>query len=99
MERSSNTLTERLQSAAERRALIESAKIERLSRSNTSAQQQQSSAMFASTIQNPSLAFGSTRPRNIDLNRPLVTPLRPAVRPRSEILPQDFNGKVEYGFD
>lgn len=100
MDRSSNTLTERLQSAAERRAQIESAKFDRLSRSITAPaqqqqQQQQSSAMFTSTMQNPSLAFGSTRARNIDLNRPLVTPVRPAVRPRSEILPTDFNGKCQ----
>lgn len=36
--------------------------------------------------QNPSVAFGSTRPRNIDLTRPLVTPL-PNARPKSEIFP------------
>lgn len=34
--------------------------------------------------QNPSVAFGSTRPRNIDLTKPLVTPL-PNARPKSEI--------------
>ncbi|OTF69603.1 endopeptidase, partial [Euroglyphus maynei] len=34
---------------------------------------------------NSSLAFGSTQPRNIDLTRPLVTPL--PARPKSEIFP------------
>lgn len=34
---------------------------------------------------NSSVAFGSTQPRNIDLTRPLVTPL--PARPKSEIFP------------
>lgn len=36
---------------------------------------------------NQSVAFGSTQPRNIDLTRPLVTPLLLPVRPKSEIFP------------
>lgn len=45
--------------------------------------------------QNPSVAFGSTRPRNIDLTRPLVNPLPTNPRPRSEIFFGGYSPMVQ----
>lgn len=45
--------------------------------------------MANASSQNPNVVFGSTRPRNIDLTRPLVTPI-PNARPKSEIFSGSF---------
>lgn len=71
--RSTSNLNQRLQLVAERRAQIEEAKRERVQRQIENVRPMPAPAPFAYT--NPTVAFGSTRPRNIDLTRPLVTPI------------------------
>lgn len=53
--------------------------------------------MAHASSQNPNVVFGSTRPRNIDLTRPLVTPI-PNARPKSEIFSGSFYGPSTANF-
>lgn len=88
---SNSNISQRLQIAAERRTQIEEARRERVQRQiEQSPRPTVAAAMNSHGFnQNPSVAFGSTRPRNIDLTRPLVTPI-PSARPKSEIFPSTF---------